>query len=199
MVGGNAQLQWYRTVVAFTTLITTSALALHLGDDNVAIVDCRFQLSDTSWGEQEYLSAHIPRAVYAHLDRDLSGPTTGTNGRHPLPDPVALADILGRLGIADGVQVVVYDQDNGSFAGRLWWMLRWLGHDAVAVLDGGFAKWTAEGRETRSGIETREARTFAAALRREMLVDASQVGALLSDTSWRLLDARAPERYRGDV
>ena len=199
MVGGNVQLQWYRTPMAFRTLISTSALALHLGDDNVAVVDCRFQLTDEAWGEREYVSAHIPGAVYAHLDRDLSGPKTGTNGRHPLPDPVALADTLSRLGIADGVQVVAYDQDNGSFASRLWWMLRWLGHDAVAVLDGGFAKWTAEGRDTRSGAETRAPRTFIAAPRPEMLATADQVAALRADGSWQLVDARAPERFRGDV
>src|SRR5262245_43107573 len=185
--------------MAFRTLISSSALALHVGDDNFVIVDCRFLLADASWGEEAYASAHIPGAVYAHLDRELSGPKTGTNGRHPLPDPVALSDTFGRLGIADGVQVVAYDQDNGSFASRLWWMLRWLGHDAVAVLDGGFAKWMAEGRETRSGIETREATTFSATPRPEMLVDASQVGTLLSDNRWRLLDARAPERFRGEV
>src|SRR5687767_13191420 len=108
MVGGCAQPQWYRTAMAFRTLISSSALALHLGDDNVAVVDCRFQLADEGWGEREYLSAHVPGAVYAHLERDLSGPTTGTNGRHPLPDPVALVDTFSRLGIADGVQVVAY-------------------------------------------------------------------------------------------
>ena len=185
--------------MAFRTLISTSALALHLGDDNFVIVDCRFVLSDASWGEQAYASAHIPGAVYAHLDRDLSGPKSGTNGRHPLPDPHALARTFGRLGIADNVQVVAYDQDNGSFASRLWWMLRWLGHDAVAVLDGGFAKWTAEGRETRSGTETRSARTFTAALRPDMLVDAARVDTLRREKAWRLLDGRAPERFRGEV
>src|SRR5262245_12298666 len=199
MVGGIAQLRWYRTPMSFRTLISSSALALHLGDDNFVIVDCRFLLSDTSWGEQTYASAHIPGAVYAHLDRDLSGPKSGTNGRHPLPDPAALARTFGRLGIADNVQVVAYDQDNGSFASRLWWMLRWLGHDAVAVLDGGFAKWTAEGRETLSGIETCRARTFTAALRPDMLVDAPRVDTLRRDRAWRLLDARAPERFRGEV
>ena len=199
MVGGKVQLQWYRTPMAFRTLVSTSALALHLGDDNVAVVDCRFQLTDDAWGQREYVSAHIPSAVYAHLDRDLSGPKTGTNGRHPLPDPVALADIFSRLGIADGVQVVAYDQDNGSFASRLWWMLRWLGHDAVAVLDGGFAKWTAEGRDTRRGTETRARHTFSAAPRPEMLATVDQVDALRADASWQLVDARAPERFRGEV
>src|SRR5437868_6641305 len=122
--------------MAFKTLISTGALALHLDEEPAfVLVDCRFKLDDGAWGEREYTKAHIPGAAYAHLDRDLSGSKTGTNGRHPLPDPRALAETFGRLGIADGVQVVAYDQDNGMFASRLWWLLRWLGHDAVAVLD----------------------------------------------------------------
>ena len=142
---------------------------------------------------------HIPGAVYAHLDHDLSGFKTGTNGRHPLPDPDTLARTFGRLGIGSSVQVVAYDQDNGMYASRLWWLLRWLGHDAAAVLDGGFAKWNAEGRPTRSGAETRAARTFVGSPRAEMTVDARTVAALTTKADWRLIDARAPERYRGDV
>src|SRR5947207_71530 len=146
----------YRAM-AFRTLITPAALALHLGDvqsgapspESVfAVVDCRFKLDDVRWGEREYAAAHIPGAAYAHLDRDLSGPKTGTNGRHPLPDVDVLARTFGRFGITSGRQVVAYDQDVGMFASRLWWLLRWLGHEAVAVLDGGFGKWVAEGRAT---------------------------------------------------
>src|SRR5579864_4185746 len=132
-----------------TTLVATDALARHLDDSSWAIVDCRFKLADPAWGEREYDAAHIPHAVYAHLDRDLSSSPTGTNGRHPLPDPIDLRIRLGTFGITSGVQVVAYDQDNGMFASRLWWLLRWMGHREVAVLDGGFAKWVAEGRPTR--------------------------------------------------
>jgi thiosulfate/3-mercaptopyruvate sulfurtransferase len=185
--------------MAFRTLISTSALALHLGDPGVAIFDCRFKLDDVAWGEREYGAAHIPGAVYVHLDRDLSGPKNGTNGRHPLPDPRTLAETFGRLGIGNGVQVVAYDQQNGMFASRLWWMLRWLGHEAAAVLDGGFDAWTSEGRPTASGTETRAATTFEGAPNRDMLMDASEVEAHVPDAAWRLVDARAPERYRGDV
>jgi thiosulfate/3-mercaptopyruvate sulfurtransferase len=185
--------------MAFKTLISTSVLAMHLEDDPVAIVDCRFKLGDESWGEDAYVASHIPRAVYAHLDRDLSGPKNGTNGRHPLPDPDTVSRTFTRFGITSGVQVVAYDQDNGMFASRLWWMLRWLGHDAVAVLDGGFAKWTAEGRDTRSGTETRAAQTFIAAPRPDLLATVDEVAALHADRNWRLVDARAPERFRGDV
>ena len=123
-------------------------------------------------GRAEYTNLHIPGAVYAHLDRDLSGPKTGTNGRHPLPDPHAFAHTLGRLGIESGVQVVAYDQDNGMYASRLWWLLRWLGHDAAAVLDGGFKKWTAEGRPTATASRRASDRDSPARRALEMAIDA---------------------------
>jgi thiosulfate/3-mercaptopyruvate sulfurtransferase len=185
--------------MAFRTLISPAALALHAHDPAWAIVDCRFKLDDPSWGAREYTSLHIPGAVYAHLDRDLSGAKTGTNGRHPLPDPPALRATLGRLGIADGVQAVAYDQDNGMFASRLWWLLRWMGHDAVAVLDGGFAAWIADGRPTTSSEERREPRTFAGSPRADLIVDADRVAQIAGASDWRLVDARAPERFSGSV
>jgi thiosulfate/3-mercaptopyruvate sulfurtransferase len=115
-----------------------------------------------------------------------------------LPDPHVLARTFGRLGITSGVQVVAYDQDNGMWASRLWWMLRWMGHDAVAVLDGGFAKWTAEGRPTRSGEERRAPREFTGTPRADMTIDVSAVASRVGSRDWRLVDARAPERYRGE-
>jgi thiosulfate/3-mercaptopyruvate sulfurtransferase len=181
----------------FTTLVSTSVLASHL--DDPIIVDCRAKLDDETWGEREYRASHIPGAVYADLNRDLSGPKDGTNGRHPLPDPGVLAQTFGRLGIASGRQVVAYDHDNGQWASRLWWLLRWLGHDAVAVLDGGFTTWLAEGRPTSSGIERPEPRVFVPAPRSEMTVDVAAVASHLGSDDWRLLDARAPERYRGEL
>jgi thiosulfate/3-mercaptopyruvate sulfurtransferase len=184
--------------MAFTTLISTGALALHMDDPAFAIVDCRYKLDDASWGEREYAAAHIPGSVYADLAHDLAGPKTGTNGRHPLPEPHALAQTLGRLGVSSGVQVVAYDQENGMYASRLWWLLRWLGHDAVAVLDGGLKKWNAEARPASSGVERREPRVFSGSPRPEMAVDVEAVAAMVDTPAWRLLDARAPERYRGD-
>jgi thiosulfate/3-mercaptopyruvate sulfurtransferase len=185
------------------TLISTKMLASHLQDPAVVVIDCRFKLDDDRWGGHEYTSRHIPGAVYAHLNDDLSGPRTGTNGRHPLPDPLVLADTLGRLGVGDTggtrVQVVAYDQDNGMFASRLWWLLRWLGHDAVAVLDGGFATWVAESQPTRSGVEKNSRREFRAVPRSDLVVDARQVSTMLESPDWHLLDARAPERYRGET
>lgn len=183
--------------MAFTTLISTAALGMRLDDPHFVFVDCRFKLDDPAWGEGQYVAAHIPGAVYAHLDRDLSGARTGVNGRHPLPGADALSATFGRLGIRDGVQVVAYDQDNGMFASRLWWLLRYMGHEAAAVLDGGFARWIAEQRPTRSGQESRPAASFSGAPRPDMIADADAVAARKKTTT--LLDARAPERFRGEV
>ncbi len=118
--------------MGFTTLIDTAALAAHASDPVFAVIDCRYDLKDEARGAREYAQGHIPGAVYASLDRDLSGTRTGRNGRHPLPDSAALTTTFGRLGVADGVQVVAYDQDGNIYASRLWWMLRWLGHDATS-------------------------------------------------------------------
>ena len=186
----------------FKTLISTDVLAARLADPLWVIVDCRFKLDDVAWGEREWTAAHIPGAAYAHLDRDLSGTKTGTNGRHPLPDVDVLARTFGRFGITSGKQVVAYDQDSGMFASRLWWLLRWLGHEAVAVLDGGFGKWVAEGRPTSVAGEARDdARDEFHALppRLDMTIGIDDVSAHAHDGDWRLLDARAPERYRGEV
>ena len=180
------------------TLIDPPTLAAHLDDPDLVVIDCRFALDDVKWGEQEFAARHIPGAVDAHLDRDLSGVKSGTNGRHPLPDPETLATTFGRLGVDDGVQVVAYDQDSGIFASRLWWLLRWLGHDAVAVLDGGFAAWLAEGRPTTAARTEPAPRRFTGRPGPKLLADADEVARHLGETGWRLLDARAPERFRGD-
>jgi thiosulfate/3-mercaptopyruvate sulfurtransferase len=182
----------------FTTLIETDELASRSEADTV-IVDCRSSLDDVAWGEREYRRQHVPGAVFAHLDRDLAGPRTGHNGRHPLPDPAALAATFTRLGIGEGVQVVAYDQDSGAYASRLWWLLKWQGHDAAAVLNGGLAQWVREGRPTEAGEATREPRRFHPSPRPAMAVDVEQVAALLGRAGVRLLDSRAPERYRGEV
>lgn len=186
--------------MTWTTLVSADTLASQLGQPNLAIVDCRFLLNDTAWGEREYLQGHIPGAAYAHLDRDLSGPKTGRNGRHPLPDPAALRQTLGRLGVGTGVQVVVYDQDNAMYASRLWWLLRWMRHREVAVLDGGIAAWQRQGGPLRAGEEHVAQRTFEGAADDTHVASLEDVEALVPSASgWRLLDARAPERFRGDV
>src|SRR5215831_6056302 len=187
------------SVMRYTTLVGTDTLAATLNNPGLTIVDCRFDLADPADGERAYTGAHIPSAVYAHLDRDLSGATTGRNGRHPLPDPATMAETLGRLGIDAGTQVIAYDQDSGMFASRLWWLLRWLGHDLAAVLDGGFTRWLTEERSTRSGVETRSRLLFAAQIHPDMVATLTDVEALLGRPGWRLLDARAPERFRGEI
>lgn len=185
--------------MVYTTLIDTATLAAHLSDPAYVVVDCRYNVQDPGWGAREYQQRHIPGAPFAHIDDDLSGPKTEQNGRHPLPELARLADTLGRLGVTDGVQVVVYDQDAGMYASRLWWLLRWLGHDAVALLDGGFARWSAENRLVRSGVETRPARQFKGTPRTGWIVTADEVSQAIATGQGRLVDARAPERYRGEV
>jgi thiosulfate/3-mercaptopyruvate sulfurtransferase len=182
----------------YTTIISSADLHAHLDDSNWAIVDARFSLNEPARGRHDYQVAHIPGAIYAHLDDDLSGPIVpGVTGRHPLPDPETFAENLSTWGIADGVQVVVYDDIGGGIAARLWWMLRWLGHDAVAVLDGGFPIWQAAGYPTRSGEESRPRRMFTPRPHPEMVAEVEEVEMLRTDAACRLLDARAGARYRG--
>jgi thiosulfate/3-mercaptopyruvate sulfurtransferase len=178
--------------VTHRTLVSTATLAEHLAVS--AVVDCRFDLQREDWGHDQYLTAHIPNAVYAHLTRDLSGEKTGTNGRHPLPPADRLAKTFGQMGIDRRIQVVVYDQDSGMFASRLWWMLRYLGHDAVAVLDGGLAKWTREGRPTHSGDESRSVTHFDCKPQPDLVIGLPDVQAA---RDLLLVDARAPERFEG--
>ena len=180
-----------------TTLISTETLASHLADSSWLIADCRFNLKDEDWGRAQYLSGHIQGAVFVNLAHDLAGARTGTNGRHPLPSPETMAGTFGRLGIGDSTQVIAYDQDAGPYASRLWWMLRYLGHDAVAVLDGGWAKWIREGRPTRSGEEQRPAATFTPHLRTNMRLTVDESAKRLGDPGVLFVDARSPERFEG--
>ncbi|NOT24829.1 MAG: sulfurtransferase [Acidobacteria bacterium] len=182
----------------FKTLISTDVLASQR-DESWTIVDCRYDLRDVPWGALRYQEGHIPGAVYAGLSHHLSSSPTGTNGRHPLPCVEDIEATFGRLGIGDGTQVIAYDQDSGMFASRLWWMLRYLGHDAVAVLDGGWAKWTSEGRPVQPGEEHRPPTVFTARRRKELRVLSDQVRTNLGDGPLLLVDARSPERFEGVV
>ena len=180
----------------FTTIIDVEALAGHLADPNWVIVDCRFDLLNKSVGSQHYQAAHIPGAVYAHLEDDLSVPMgpMGEGGRHPLPSPERMVAVFGRLGIGSNTQVIAYDDTSGHYAARLWWMLRFMGHDAVALLDGGWPAWRDAGLPVRSGIEQNEPREFAGSPRWDRLVKLDDV-----PNSPLLVDGRAPERYRGEI
>ncbi len=181
----------------FSTLVSTDVLARHLDDADWVIVDCRFDLANLGWGLEEYERGHIAGAVVADLDRELSGTPTGRNGRHPLPNFEQLASTLAGWGIDAEVQVVAYDQDTGMYASRLWWLVRLLGHDRVALLDGGLEEWTRQGRPTVTGLASRPARRFEAALRLDRLVDMREVERTIGTGSTLLVDARAPERYEG--
>lgn len=183
--------------MAHTTLVSTDLLAAHLDDPSWAVVDCRYDLTNETWGEEQYKASHVPGAVYASLGHDLAGPKDGRNGRHPLPGHDVMIATFSRWGIGAGVQVVAYDQDSGMYASRLWWMLRYMGHDRVAVLDGGLARWTREGRPVRGGVETRPAAAFTGKPRSGMRLTANQVWARLGDPSLTLIDARGPARFEG--
>jgi thiosulfate/3-mercaptopyruvate sulfurtransferase len=185
--------------MTFSTLITPETLEPHLGEENWAIIDCRGSLTDSAVGRLRYLESHIPGAIYAHLDQDLSAvPVPGQTGRHPLPAPEVFASTLARWGIDERVQVVVYDDQGGMFAGRLWWMLRWMGHDAVAVLDGQWQAWTESGMPTADGEEARVPRRFTSNVRHHWVANADEVLARLNEPGFALVDARGADRYRGE-
>ena len=181
----------------FTTLVTTDELARHLDDAAWVVFDCRHDLAKPGLGRAEYLQAHIPGARFMHMDEDLAGPMTGKNGRHPLPDSAVFAAKLGAAGVGPDTQVVGYDAQGAVNASRLWWMLRWLGHDAVAVLDGGLGKWLREERQVTAELPRPRAARFAPRPR-PLAVDASRVLAELRTPAMTLLDARSAERYRGE-
>jgi thiosulfate/3-mercaptopyruvate sulfurtransferase len=183
---------------AYTTLIGTAELARHIADPSFVIVDVRHQLAQPEhFGAEEYAKGHIPGALFVHLDRDLSARKTGRNGRHPLPAPEDAAAVFGRLGIDASKQVVAYDQGEGVYASRMWWMLRWLGHDNAAVLDGGFAKWQREARPVSTEARVPTPATFLPR-RVRPTVSATGIAASLPRHALLLLDARAAERYRGE-
>jgi len=180
-----------------TTLVTTDLLAQHLGDPAWVVIDCRHELAEPARGRADYAAGHVPGARFLHLDEDLSAPKTGRTGRHPLPDPAALRATLGRAGVTAGGQVVAYDDQGGMVASRLWWLLRWMGHEAVAVLDGGWSAWKAEGRPLTRDVPPPSSATFGGAPRGGT-VDAAWVLSRLGDPRTTVLDARAPGRFRGE-
>ena len=184
----------------FTTLISTADLAPHLADPDWASLDCRFSLDDTERGRRVYQQAHIPGAIYAHLDEDLSGPSVrGQTGRHPLPALEAIATTFSKWGLDSKTQVVAYDDAGGAVAAaRAWWLLRWLGHTNVAVLDGGWQHWLRENRPTHTGVEHRAARTFRPQPHPEWIVTAPDVLELTHDPHAKVIDARNADRYRGE-
>lgn len=187
---------------SFDTLISAASwLAQRDRGAPWVVLDASFDLADPAAGERAYQEAHLPGAVYVHLDRDLCGEKTGRNGRHPLPSRAAFAATAARLGITPATQVVVYDRQGAMFAARVWWMLRWLGHAAVAVLDGGLAAWQAAGGAVEGGVVQPQAQAaYPLSDAPSPLTRTVDAATLLSQLDRVvLIDARAPERYRGEV
>lgn len=185
---------------AFEALISPGELANLLDTASVALFDVRFSLSDAAAGRRLYEESHIPGAFFLDLDRDLSGKITGTTGRHPLPDAALLAERLRTCGVNNDTQIIAYDDSSGAFAARLWWLCKWLGHDRVAVLNGGFAEWKGSGHPVSNTIPDSRKGRFQESVRKELLVTTAELLERLNgDAKITLVDARAPERYRGDT
>jgi len=172
-------------------------LAAHLDEPSLVVCDCRFQLADPKWGERQYRTSHIPGARYLHLERDLSGPLERYGGRHPLPDPNQLAATLGANGIDNATTVIAYDDSHFAFAARLWWLLRWLGHERVAVLDGGWRQWQGGDYPVSSETVTPRPTQFVAAPRPGWTVDITAVEARKDSPDVALVDSRDRDRYAG--
>lgn len=186
--------------MTFSTLIDPDQLAPHLADPAWVVFDCRFDLGDTAKGRRDYDTGHIPGARYAHLDHDLAGPIVPGSGRHPLPDPATFVAWLRDQGVSRDSQVVVYDDGAGAMASRLWWMLKhWLGHDAVVVLQGGWDAWQAAGLPAESGAPAVIPGDFDATANREVAIDTGELAAALADGAVRLIDARMPPRFKGEM
>lgn len=184
-------------MAGWTTLVQPDILALALSRGDLVIVDCRFSLADPTAGEQAWRRSHIPGAVYAHLERDLSDMRRTGEGRHPWPQCDAFLQRLQQWGISPSTQVVAYDDGDGAIAARLWFLLRVLGHEKVAVLDGGLARWVALGLPTSSTLQSPRPARYAGTFDMTRLLDAPAVEAHLA-AGGLLIDARAPERFRGE-
>ena len=185
--------------MSFTTLVDARTVHEHLDDRSWVIVDCRHALADFSLGRKLYEEAHIPGAFFADVEHDLAGEKTGHNGRHPLPDPEGFAEFLESLGVNDKTQIVGYDAGGDMFAARLWFLCRWIGHEAAAVLDGGFAAWTAAGYEVTgapsSALGTGDVH---AKLNNALVVDVDYMLRHLHNSGTHIVDARAADRFRGE-
>lgn len=178
-----------------TTLISCQELSQQLNNTELLILDCRFNLADTAYGLRAYQQAHIPQAQYLDLDQDLSSPISPDSGRHPLPDSEQLSEKLRSLGLNPTTQVVAYDDCGGAMAARAWWLLRWLGHQAVAVLDGGFPEWQRQQHAVTEQVLLPSPGIFIAQLQQDAVINTQQ---LLEQAQWLIVDARTPERFRGE-
>ncbi len=185
-------------IADFGPLIVASDLERRLGEGSLRVLDCRFDLMAPDAGREAWLAGHIPGAVFVDLDRDLAGPVTPDTGRHPLPAVANAERVFGSAGIDANIDVVVYDGGSGGIAARAWWLLRWLGHERVALLDQGYAGWIAGGRSVESGEQRVEARSFKASVRDELVLTTTEIVDGGAETL-KLVDARDAARYRGEV
>jgi thiosulfate/3-mercaptopyruvate sulfurtransferase len=179
-----------------TTLVQAAELATYLDDPRWVIFDCRHDLANTEAGRRAYREGHIPGARFAHLDEDLSGAKTGKNGRHPLPGAEDFSSWLGKMGVDEAKQVVAYDASGAAFASRLWWMLKWLGHVRVAVLDGGYKFWIAQKLPVTTELPKIQSTAFRPIVQ-NLAVDAKYVESHLDHDHCVVVDARSPQRFRG--
>ena len=179
-------------------LVSTETLAAHLGDPDWIVFDLRHDLVKPESGREAWKAAHVPGAYFMHVDQDLSGAKSGTNGRHPLPEIADFASRMNRCGVAPQRQVVIYDDGGGSFAVRLWWMLRWLGHERVSLLDGGFAAWKRENRPVDGAVPAPRDGEFVPRPMPGATVDRHYVATMRESPTARLVDARAATRYMGE-
>lgn len=180
------------------TIVSVDELAAHLDDPKWVIVDCRHLLQDHGAGRRLYDAVHIPGAHFVSMENDLSGAKTGKNGRHPMPDPGHFALLLRDLGVHDDTQIVAYDAGNDGFAARFWFLARYVGHDAVAVLDGGFAAWAGTGKRVSTQEPARPRNgSVQAKLRPHTTVNANDVAAAIEEKHFTLLDARGADRFAG--
>lgn len=183
-----------------SNLISAQALQSRIDRPGVSIVDCRFDLADPLAGRRAYLDEHIPGAVFADLDVDLAAPVTPDSGRHPLPDVETFAKTLARLGISNSSDVIVYDGGAGALAARAWWLLRWLGHEQVRLLDGGLQQWITEGGPLASGDEVVAAGDFSPHANHDKVVTTAELASNLDAIKdMKLIDARDAARFRGEV
>jgi thiosulfate/3-mercaptopyruvate sulfurtransferase len=180
----------------YTTLISVADLAKQLGTAELVIFDCRHELTNPEFGPKAYAESHVPGARFAHVDRDLAGPLNGKNGRHPLPEASVFISWLGRMGVANGSQVVGYDHAGGTYAARLWWMLRWVGHQNVAVVDGGWQAWTGAGHPVTKDLPAPRPAKFSGKPDRSW-VDAATIVKHINSREMILIDARSNDRFHG--
>ena len=183
----------------YTTVISAEDLNVHLDDDNWVVVDSRFTLTAPEAGRRLYEDGHILGAHYLHLDDDLASTVTESTGRHPLPEPDVLAKKLGELGIDNNTQVIAYDDTFGAMSSRLWWLLRWMGHDKVALLDGGLPAWTRKKMPLTPDVTTTPQKEFIPTLRNELAIDTATMETVVDSGDSVIIDVRAEERFTGEV